>query len=330
MSRHGGSVGVIEFLTPVFEERFKVYTASDKRNQLLRLFHMLYTVWKYRKGARLIIIDTYSTKAFWYSYLVARLAKILKIPYIPFLHGGNFPSKLPQLSQRQLQIFSDAAVNISPSIYLKEAFEKYHFHVAYMPNAIHLENYTFKYRKHLSPRLLWVRAFDKIYNPVMAIEVLHQVKEKFPEATLCMIGKDKDGTMGLAKERAAALGLSDAVTFTGYMSKASWLKLSESYDVFFNTTNIDNHPVSVVEAMALGLPVVSTNAGGIPYFITSGENGLLSEVGDADHMASQILTLLNDADLAGKLSEQGRKSVEDLDLGVMKLRWWELIEKYRL
>lgn len=329
MSRHGGSVGVIETLTPIFKEKFIVYSASDKKNQWLRLIDMLYTVWKNRKGAGLVIIDTYSSKAFWYSYLVALLAKRLRIPYIPFLHGGNFPNRLPEMSPKKLRIFSDAAINISPSIYLKEAFEKYGFKVVYMPNAVHLEQYHFKKRSVLSPHLLWVRAFEKIYNPVMAIEVLNLVKKQFPEATLCMVGKDKDGTMISAKQRAEALGLSDAVTFTGYMPKAEWLKLSESFDIFFNTTNIDNHPVSVVEAMALGLPVVSTNAGGIPYFITSGENGLLSPVGDTQQMAELIIQLLHAPDLSAKLSEQGRKSVSELDLGVMKQKWWDLLEEYR-
>ena len=56
------------------------------------------------------------------------------------------------------------------------------------------------------------------------------------------------------------------ITITGILRKAEWIELSKDYDVFINTTNVDNMPVSVIEAMALGMPIVSTNVGGIPFF----------------------------------------------------------------
>ena len=59
------------------------------------------------------------------------------------------------------------------------------------------------------------------------------------------------------------------------MKKSSWINLSKDCDIFINTTNYDNMPISVIEAMALGLPIVSTNAGGLKYFHDDGEDALL-------------------------------------------------------
>ena len=75
----------------------------------------------------------------------------------------------------------------------------------------------------------------------------------------------KDGSMEACKEYAAEEKL--PVKFTGKLEKNEWIKISADAGIFINTSNIDNTPVSLMEAMALGLPVVSTNVGGIPYLI---------------------------------------------------------------
>jgi len=328
MSIHGGSVCVIETLSALFSQRYTVHIASSKKNQILRMIDMLYTIWKYRKNAGILLIDTYSSKAFWYAYLSSRLAKFLNIPYAPFLHGGNFPKRLPELSKYTPKIFGESATNISPSIFLKEAFEKEKFDITYIPNSIPMENYEYIHRSNLKPNILWVRAFEKTYNSPMAIEVLKLVKQKYPEAKLCMIGGDKDGSMITTKKIASDLGLENDVEFTGFMAKPEWIQKSKGYDIFINTTNIDNHPVSVIEAMALGLPVISTNAGGVPYFITNKENGLLCEVGNASQMAEMIIQLLTDSTLASTLSANGRKSAETFDLKEILKKWWNFFDRF--
>src|SRR5690606_31616955 len=92
-------------------------------------------------------------------------------------------------------------------------------------------------------------------------------------ASLCMVGPDTDGSLSQVKALAKQLKVS--VKFTGKLTKSEWNQLSKEYNIFINTTNFDNMPVSVIEAMALGLPVVSTNVGGLPYLITDGVDGML-------------------------------------------------------
>ncbi len=91
------------------------------------------------------------------------------------------------------------------------------------------------------------------------------------------------------------------------------------------TTIFDNTPVSVIEAMALGLPVVGTNVGGIPYLVEDGKSGLLVPKGDAKAMCQAIKKLLSDNVWASTRSENARKKAEQFDWEVIKLKWIELL-----
>ncbi|MDZ7648841.1 MAG: glycosyltransferase family 4 protein [Cytophagales bacterium] len=133
-----------------------------------------------------------------------------------------------------------------------------------------------------------VQVIHKLYNPLLAIDILREVKLAFPSASLCMIGPDKDGSLALTKNRVIELGLEDAVTFTGILSKEEWPIRSVDYDIFINTTNFDNMPISVIEAMALGLAIVSTNVGGLPYLIEDEKDGLLVNAGSSKDFSESI------------------------------------------
>ena len=109
------------------------------------------------------------------------------------------------------------------------------------------------------------------------------------------------------------------------MSKKEWIELSKEYNVFINTTHFDNTPISVIEAMALGLPVVSTNVGGIPYLLEHNSNALLVNDDDISEMANQINRLFTEPDLANNLSEKGKESVRCFDWEIVKKQWIELL-----
>ena len=171
--------------------------------------------------------------------------------------------------------------------------------------------------------MLWVRAFQELYAPLMALKTLQQLLPKYPEAELCMVGPDKDGSLQQCRAYAETHGL--PVSFPGKLSKAEWIRLSEAYDLFLNTTTVDNAPLSLTEAMALGLPVISTRVGGIPYLITEGEDGLLVPSGDAEAMAAAVIRLLEEPELAEGISVRARKKVEGYDWEVVKEQWKGLI-----
>lgn len=325
LEQHGFNKTTIETLGPLLElEGFEVIYASSRRNFILRCADMLLTLLKNRKNIDYVLIDTYSTKAFWYAFLCSQLARILKIKYIPILHGGNLPNRLEKNKKLCQMLFDRALMNVAPSYYLKTEFEKNGFtNVSHIPNTIELENYSFKERTSFSPQLLWVRAFASIYNPKMAIEVLALLQKKYPEATLTMVGPDKDGSLHTTKTYAAQKNV--VVTFTGKLTKEQWWELAESHDVFINTTNFDNTPVSVLEAAALGLPIVSTNVGGIPYLLNNTENALLVPANDAKAMTEAIVSLCENSDLGKTLVVNGLQLVAAYDWEVVKKKWKKLL-----
>ena len=170
---------------------------------------------------------------------------------------------------------------------------------------------------------MYVRAFAKIYNPTMAIEVLKELKNTYPNATLCMVGPDKDGTQADVQQLIKRYQLHDSVEITGVLSKEDWHKKSEDFDIFINTTNVDNTPVSVIEAMALGLPVVSTNAGGVPYLLSSKKNALLVDPNCVEKMSKYIIDLVQGS--YPHIADNARDLVEKFDWTHVKSNWIKIL-----
>ena len=321
LSKHGLNKTTIETLGLHLEhEDFSVFYASDKKSFPFRMMDMMKAVFQYRNKVDYILIDTYSTKAFWYAFVCSQLARVLNIKYIPILHGGNLPNRLKNNPKLCQMVFANAYQNVAPSGYLKQAFENAGFtNVIHIPNSIEIDKYELKTRVELAPKLLWVRAFASIYNPEMAVKVLQQLQEKHPSASLTMVGPDKDGSLQTTKDFADSIGV--AVNFTGQLAKEDWWKLASEHDIFINTTHFDNTPISVMEAMALGLPVVSTNVGGIPYLLTDKENALLVSDNDVSKMTDAICSLLEDQQKASDLTLNARHFIEQMDWNVVKEEW---------
>jgi glycosyltransferase involved in cell wall biosynthesis len=325
LSKHGGAPTTIEILGPLLErEGFNVSYASSQRNIYIRMIVMLWSIFQNRK-ADVVLIDTYSTTNFWYAFATAQLCRLLRLKYIPILHGGNLPFRLKNNPKICRMIFSHSYHNVSPSLYLLKKFKEEGFNnLIFIPNGIEIVNYPFKQRKKATPNLLWVRSFAEIYNPLMAVEVFDKLKNKYPEAVLCMVGPDKDGSLLAAKKRGAELGLE--ILFPGKLSKPEWTELAEGYDVFLNSTHFDNMPVSVIEAMSLGLAVVTTNVGGIPFLLEDKKEGLLVQDNDVDEMVLAIEELIENPDLFLSITSQARAKAESFDWGSVKQNWFSILK----
>jgi glycosyltransferase involved in cell wall biosynthesis len=321
LSGHGYNKTSIETLGSFLEvEGYNMYFTSSKKNQLLRLVDMIYTTIKLFPKLDYILIDTYSTCSFWYAFICSQLARFFKIRYISILRGGDLPNRLDSNPKLCKRIFNNAFTNVAPSNYLLSEFINRGFqNVIYIPNSIELNNYPFKIRESFQAKLLWVRAFSTIYNPKMAVDVLKKLQSQYPNASLTMVGPDKDGSMETTKQYAKELDVE--VCFTNRLSKEEWIRLSENFDFFINTTHFDNTPISVMEAMALGLPIISTNVGGIPFLLKNNENAILVNDNDSINMANCIIDLIENQERASLLSSKGRAFVEQMDWKVVKNQW---------
>ena len=326
ISHHGFSPGVIETLGAQLQGNgFKVYYAGTFQNQYLRLLQMLYRTFTTGRKVNYILIDTYSTTAFWYAYLTGRLAKYFGLKYIPILHGGDLPSRLVRSKRACDMLFGNSYTNVAVSSYLKSEFENHGYPVTLIPNNIDISNYKFKLRERPKPTLLWVRAFSTEYNPSMAADAILELLRSQNEARLCMIGPDRDGSMSEFIKYAESIGVINGIKITGKLTKEEWIKVSEDYDFFINTTNVDNTPVSVIEAMALGLIVVSTNPGGIPFLLTAEKDSVLVEPGDSNSMAEAISKIIKDPSLAIRLSKNAREKAESFTSEKILNLWLTLL-----
>jgi glycosyltransferase involved in cell wall biosynthesis len=325
LKHKGHTATAIDVLAPkLIEEGFEVVAVSDKKIKAQRMLDMLHTVWKHRNTASLVLIDTYSTLNFYYAITVAKLCRRLNISYIPILHGGNLPTRLAHSPKKSKALFQGAKVNVAPSHYLMEAFKEYGYtNLIHIPNTLEIDNYPFLLRKNLQLKLLWVRSFAELYNPELALDVLALLKTKGYDATLTMVGPAKDGSFERCKTRAKQEDL--PVTFMGMLTKEAWIALAAQHDIFINTTNFDNTPVSVMEAMALGLPVVSTNVGGLPYLIEHTIDGLLVPKEHAEAFVHAIEQLIENPEKAVAMARAARKKIEQFDWKVVKQQWISLL-----
>ncbi|MGV6844754.1 MAG: glycosyltransferase family 4 protein [Lutibacter sp.] len=311
------------------EQGFIIYKSSSKKNKYIRLVSMCFSLIKLRRKVKILLIDTFSTKNFYYALIISQLARLFKLKYVLILHGGNLPKRLKNNPRLSKILFKNAHKIVSPSDYLAAIFNKYNYETQIIPNFINFKSIPFKKRTGFKPNILWVRAFDKNYNPELAIKAMNNIQNDFPNAQLTMVGPDKDGSLAKCKKLAEKYNLSKCVQFTGILKQIEWYELSKNFDIFINTTNIDNTPASVLEAMALGLPIVSTNVGGIPYIIQNEFNGFLISKNDEIELANTIKHLIINQDKTIEIVKNGLESLEKYSEEVIKKQWLNLLNNIK-
>jgi glycosyltransferase involved in cell wall biosynthesis len=327
LSQSAASRGVCEELSQRLAERgWNVLSASRVRNRLFRLIHMSAAAWFWRRRYDVVHVDLYSGLSFLWAEVTCWTIRRAGRPYVLTLHGGNLPVFASRWPTRVARLLGEASAVTAPSGFQVSAMGDYRPDILLIPNAVNLSYYEFRPRCKARPSLIWIRAFHEIYNPRMAVRVLALLRQYEPDCELTMIGPDKkDGSLGRARALAEELGVVDSVKFVAGVPKRDvplWLNRG---DVFLNTADIDNTPVTVIEAMACGLCVVSTDVGGMPFLIRSGENGILTPPNQPEAMTASVLRILRDGDLSERLSRQGRAKAAECDWSVILPRWEALL-----
>jgi glycosyltransferase involved in cell wall biosynthesis len=305
---------------------WSVVTTSSHPGRFARLVDFLFTVWRQRNRYKVAQVDVYSGPSFLWAELVCWALRTVRKPYILTLHGGNLPSFAQRHGKRVQQLLQGACTVTTPSAYLFEKMRVHRQDLVRLPNSLELSRYSFKRREHPEPNLVWLRAFHDIYNPSLAVKVAALLAKDFPTVRLLMIGPDKeDGSLELARNLARKLGILEKITFTGPVPKSTIPKWINEGDILLNTPRIDNTPVSILEAMACGVCVVSTNVGGIPYLLEDESDALLVAAGDDAAMAIAVQRLITEDGLAKRLSENARRKVEQFDWSNILPKWEKLL-----
>jgi glycosyltransferase involved in cell wall biosynthesis len=155
--------------------------------------------------------------------------------------------------------------------------------------------------------LLYVGRFVPLKNLPMLIDAFHEVRRARDDTTLVMVG---EGALERqVHDQVARLGLADAVTFLGHQPQSRLPALYAASDVVVLSSKFDNSPNCVLEANACERPVVATRVGGVPRYVTEGENGLLADGGDAPGFARAILELLGNPERSRAMGLAGRARI---------------------
>lgn len=306
----------------------RVLTVSRQRQRLQRLLDMVAMAIAQRREYEVAHVEVYSGLAFIWAEAVCATLRALGKPTVLTLHGGNLPAFARAHPSRVRRLLNMAQVVTAPSSYLQENLAPYGRAVQLLPNALEVGRYAFRLRDCPEPRLVWLRAFHRLYNPTLAVRVLAAVRKYFLEANLTMVGPNKgDGSYEETCRLAEELGLSHALRLPGQVSKTAvpaWLSGAE---IFLNTTNVDNTPVSVLEALATGLCVVSTDVGGLPHLLEHNQTALLVKPDNPEAMAAAVKAVLTEPGLAKRLSENARAQARAYDWSVILPQWEGLLDQ---
>jgi L-malate glycosyltransferase len=250
------------------------------------------------------------------------VARVLSKPVVFNYHSGEAPDHLRRsaLARRTLR---EVDVNVVPSPFLQDVFAGFGIGARIIPNVIDLDRFRFRERPVLSPRLVSTRNFEPLYNVACTLRAFRHVQARYPRATLTLVGYGSQE----AKLRALADDLKlRHVTFTGRLAPEEMPRAYADADVYVQTPDIDNMPISVLEAFASGTPVVSTGVGGVPAMLTDGVHGVLVPADDDEAVAGAVLRLLENPDAARRLALAARASCAAYTWTATRADW---LETYR-
>ena len=290
---------------------------------LFRLIPFLYALWQLAGRSDVIHLMANSG---WSWHLFAApaiwIAKFHKVPIVVNYHGGKADTFLAKSARSIRFSMRQTSALIVPSDFLKAVFARYSISASIVPNIIDAARFN-KSAPHRAIRrhMLVSRNLEPIYDNETAIRAFSIVHRSYPDATLTIAGSGP-----LAKSLALLaenLGIAGAVMFAGRLDRDAMAQAYRAADIAINPSLVDNMPISVLEALASGVPVVSTNVGGIPFVVKDEQTALLVPPKSPDAMAKAILRLMDDAALSDRLLDNGLMEVQ-------KFTWqqvWPILSK---
>ena len=207
---------------------------------------------------------------------------------------------------------------IVPSQFLVGVFAKFNLPARAIYNFVESEKFVYRERNPLRPIFLSNRNFEAHYQVSDVLRAFRLIQNVFPEARLLVAGYGSD-EMKL-KTLAAELDLKNT-EFLGRVENAEMPKIYDRADIYLNSSIVDNMPLSFIEAFSCGLPVISTDAGGIPYLCEHNETALLVEKNDYEALARETIRLLGDERLAKKIVAKARQEC-------VKYNWTNVQDKW--
>jgi L-malate glycosyltransferase len=260
--------------------------------------------------ARADVVHVFS--ASYWSFLLGpapamTVARLLGKRVVLHYHSGEADDHLTRWGALVHPWLRRADVIVVPSEYLHDVFARHGYGTRVIANIVDLTRFRYRERVPLAPRLISTRSLDRYYRVDMTLRAFAFVRARYPEATLTIVGS---GCLEAELRRLAGELRLDGVRFLGRVEPEALPAVCDAADVFVNASVLDNQPVSVLEAFAAGLPVVSTPVGDLRNLVRDWETGLVVPTLDPEATAKAVVTLLERPAVACDLARRGRDEVE--------------------
>jgi len=319
----GGISGQIEISLEYFNDDINQVDLFNTKDNILKRILMPFVL--FNKGRKYDIFHIHGCSFFGFFPILigVMIGKLLKKKIIITYHGGGLYEFINKYKTKVIYFLNKADIITVPSKYLQNILNNNSIKSKYLPNIIRDDNVYFKKRENLKPILIVTRTLDEVYNIPLSIMAFKDLKKVVPDAKLKIVGdgKLKNEILELVKKENI-----DDIEFVGRVPNSKIGEILNTADIFINSSNKDNMPLSLFEALACGLPVISTNVGGIPDYITDEINGFLIEPNNKEQLTNKILYVLNNQAEVQKIIDNGYQTFEKLTLRNLKSEYLKLYE----
>lgn len=289
------------------------------RIRILRAFFRLipYVLQLWRVTGRVELVHVMANSWWsWHLYTMPAvwIARRRGAPVVINYRGGEAEAFFEKAFRWVEPTLNRASAVVVPSNFLFDVFKRWGIPSIVVPNIIDLKLFSNAPAssdpgpKRQAPHVIVTRNLEELYDIPTALRAFQAIHDAMPSAHLSIAGSGPQRES--LEQLAAQLGVAGAVTFTGRLDNEAMAALYRSADIVLNPSLADNMPISILEALASGVPVVSTNVGGIPYIVEDGKTARLVAARDFEAMAAAALELLTNDEAAVGLKTNGRALVE--------------------
>jgi L-malate glycosyltransferase len=289
---------------------------------LFRLLPFFLALW--RAAGRVHLFHVMANSGWsWHLFAVPVLcvAKLRRVPVLVNYRGGNAEPffSTSRWARATLRMADRLVV---PSGFLQQVFQRFGFDAAIVPNVVDLSRFTSRPAdvgmSYSEPHIIITRNLEPIYDIETALRAFAIVRSTRPGAKLTIAGSGPEREH--LEQLAQTLGVAACVTFTGRLDNERIPELYRQADLFLNSSTVDNMPISILEALASGVPVVSTAVGGIPYLVEDRKTALLVPPRDPHAIARALLELIENPSQAARLAAAGRAAVQQYSWASVRAR----------
>ena len=233
-------------------------------------------------------------------------------------HSGEAEEHLRLWPRSSMPLLRIADEIIVPSNYLVRVFAQFGLIAKAIFNVIELDQLVFRERRPLSPVFLSNRNFQVHYGVDTVLRAFAIIQERFAGASLTVIG---DGPCHPALIQLSTELQLENVRFTGTIEHDRMPMMYNESDIFLNASRLDNQPLSILEAFASGLPVITSDAGGIPDMVINDKTGFIVPINDHVALARKAIQLVEEPSIAQGVVAQARRECWKYTWGAVRDEW---------